>query len=334
VLLWRVPWHTDQGPFGYFVTPVEMFYTHALGQRLDRNVPGGPEAALDLVAFLFAAVGVALAVLLARRPEVLTARRVGVIVAVVALLVPLQAQYALSKYVNGAGSKAAPDDRARAFADTNVPAGKTVGEFAEGVAQLPSFFGVWQEVQFYNQRIDRVYALGDNVNPVPPGDQLIAGVSFDPETGLISSPKPLPDYLAIPTQVGKARVRGETVASLSYLPVALIKVAKPDVLDWSADGFDPVGNVAPDGAGTVRFYGTGRKPGSYCGSYVLIAPPDTAMAWKVEIPGEPLRSGSIAPGATSTVNVSLPDLVAKGHVDVKISGEGVRVAGIGVGSGC
>jgi hypothetical protein len=332
ILLWRVPWSADQGPFGYFVSPVEMFYTHALGERLDRNVPGGPEAALDLVAFLFMGAGVALAAVLARRRRWLTPGWVGIIVFAVALLVPLQAQYALSKYVNGAGSKAAPSDRARAFVDTTVPAGKTVGELAEGVGQLPSFFSAWQEVQFYTQKLDRVYSLGDNVNPVPPGDQLVEGVGFDAETGRVSAPRPLPDYLAIPTQVGKARVRGEIVASLSYLPVALIKVAKPDVLDWSADGFDPVGNVAD--AATVRFYGTGRKPGSYCGSYALIAPPDKPMAWQFEVAGEPLRSGSVAAGASTTVNVSLPDLARKEHVDVKISGDGVRVAGIGVGSGC
>jgi len=126
-------------------------------------------------------------------------------------------------------------------------------------------------------------------------------------------------------------VRGEVVASPSYVPVALIKVAKPDVLDWSAEGFDPIGNVAE---GTVRFYGTGRKPGAYCGSFPLIAPPDAPMAWEFKVAGEPTRSGSVAAGQTTTVNVSLPDLAAKDHIDVKVGGDGVRVAGIGVGSGC
>ncbi len=54
-----------------------------------------------------------------------------------------------------------------------MPPGRSVGALIEGVGKQPSFFGVWQEVQFYNQRIDRVYTFGDNVNPVPLGDQLI-----------------------------------------------------------------------------------------------------------------------------------------------------------------
>jgi hypothetical protein len=335
LLLWRVPWSPDQGPFGFFVSPVEMFYTRTLGQRLDRNVPGGLDAALGLVALTLTAAGVLLAVVLARhRTRFVTRRRAIVLVAAVALLVPLQAQYAFSKYVNGAGSKSAPNDRARAFADTHVPSGATVGEFAEGVGQLPSFFTIWQEVQFYNQRIDRVYALGENVNPVPPGDTLVGGVSFDATTGRVRSSQPLPDYLAIPTQVGEARVRGPVIASLSYLPVALIKVDKPATLDWSADGFDAVGNVAPDAEGKTRFYGTGRKPGTYCGSYALLAPPDKAMAWRIDVDGSPPRSGSIEPGKLSTIDVELPDLVSKGHVDARITGDGVRVAGISVSQGC
>jgi hypothetical protein len=334
LLLLRVPWTVDQGPFGYFVSPVEMFYTRAVGLRLDRNLPGDFGTALAFAAFALAAAGVALALVVARRRALVTPGRVALLVTAVVLIIPLQTQYALSKYVNGAGSKSAPSDRARAFADTHVPPGATVGEFAEGVGQLPSFFSSWQEVQFYNQRIDRVYALGDNVNPVPPGDGLVQGVGFDLETGRVASPTPLPDYLAIPTQVGETRVRGEVVASLIYLPVALIRVAKPATLDWSAEGFDAVGNVAADAPGKTRFYGTGRKPGSYCGSYALLAPPDKAMAWRIDVAGSPPRSGSISPGQLSTVEVSLPDLVEKRHVDVRISGDGVRVAGIGVSSGC
>jgi hypothetical protein len=160
----------------------------------------------------------------------------------------------------------------------------------------------------------------------------VAGVGFDAATGRVTSPKPLPDYLVIPTQVGKVRVRGPMVASLSYIPVGLIRVAKPATLDWSADGFDAVGNVGPGAVGKTRFYGTGREPGNYCASYTLLAPPEKAMGWEIDVDGAK-RSGSIAANTLSTVQVALPDLVAKGHVDTTIGGDGVRVAGLSV-SGC
>ena len=42
LLVLRVPWNAEQGPFGFFVSPVEMFYTRAIGLRLGTVLPGDP----------------------------------------------------------------------------------------------------------------------------------------------------------------------------------------------------------------------------------------------------------------------------------------------------
>ena len=330
-LLARVPWTTEHGPFGYFVEPVEMFYTHAIGLRFDRFLPGDAADARMAAAVALAAAGVALAVLLRRAPHRLAGVTGAAIVAAIALAVPVQAHYTLSKYVNGAGSRSGPSVRERAFADTLVPAGATVGEFAEGVGQQPGFFGIWREVQFYNQRIDTVFALGENKNPVPPGDGLVAGVAFDERTGRITSPEPLPDYLVAPAQIGAARVRGEIVAAPSYIPVILLRVAHPATLDWSAKGFDPIGNVAPGAPGEVRFYGAGLRPGPQCASIALLAPPEAPSRYRLKVEGGLTTSGTVPAGQTVTATVILPQLAQRGFVDVLIGGEAVRVAAITLG---
>jgi hypothetical protein len=320
LMIWRVPWPRDQGPFGYFVTPVEMFWTRTVGIRLDRYLPGGFDAALFFAAVALGAVGVALAVLLARR--LLTPGRIGLVIAVVALLVPLQAQYALSKYVNGAGSKSAPSDRTRAFADTLVPKGEAVGEFLEGQGKTPAFFPLWQEVQFYNQRIDRVVSLGPNVNPVPPGDALADGVGYDPRTGRLDAA--VPDYLVFATPVGSARLQGDVLHASQYVAVGLMRVKQPATLAWSAEGFDALGNVPPESEGRVRFYGAG------CGTFTILAPPDRPARWHLAS-GDEERSGQVA--ATKTGRVAIP-LNRAGPTDVRVTGDGVRVADINLGGTC
>ena len=42
LLVLRVPWNADQGAFGFFVSPVEMFYGRGVAERLDLSVPRRP----------------------------------------------------------------------------------------------------------------------------------------------------------------------------------------------------------------------------------------------------------------------------------------------------
>jgi len=332
-LLLRVTWNPEQGPFGFFVTPVEMFYARVLGLRLAGYLPGDGSDALALVAVGLALAGLALAVLLRRRPEWLQGRPAACLVALVAAAILLQTHYALTKHVNGAGSKAGAGIGERAFVDRAVPAGVSAGAFLEGAGQSPEFFPIWQEVQFYNEQIDRVYALYENINPVPPGDDLVTGVAFD-RTGRVVSPVPLPDYVAIPTPIGIARLRGEVVSAPTYVPVALIRLARPARLAWSADGFGANGLV-PDGApGEVRFYGAGLPPGEHCASYGLVAPPAAAARFRIVRGGKPVERGTLDPSETRNVVVALPRLAERRSIDVQIRGTGLQVAGIGMSQDC
>jgi hypothetical protein len=265
------------------------------------------------------------------RPTHLFGAAGAVIVAAVALSMLVQTQYTLSKYVNGAGSRAGASLSERAFVDRLVPRGQSVGAFAEGVGQRPDFFATWQEVQFYNQQIDTVVALGANVNPAPPGDDVVSGVTFDMRTGRVSSPSPLPDYMVVPLQIGAARLRGQLLAAPTYIPVGLLRLAKPAVLDWSAEGFDPLGNVPAGRTARVRFYGTGRDPGAHCASVGLLAPPEAPTRYRFDVAGGRTLEGTVPAGQTTVVQVDLPRLAERDFVDVEVDGDAVRVAGINMG---
>jgi hypothetical protein len=330
LLLLRVPW-TERGAFGYFVSPAETIYTHT-SMRLDRYLPGDAADLRTLMALALGGAGVALAAIGRLAPGRVSGAPGAVVVAAVALAVPLQAQRAFSAFVNGVGTP--PSVSERAFADRKVPRGATVGEFAEGAGQETSFWGIWQEVQFYNERMDTVFALGENRNPWPPGDRLVQGVGFDEQTGRISSPEPLSDYLVVPAEVGAARVRGAVVATPGYVPVALVRVAQPPTLAWSAHGFGQAGAIRDPEGGTVRLYGTGLRPGSHCASFVLAAPPERTASYSLRRGERELAAGQVPAGGSQPVPVVLDGLGGRGHVDVTVSGADVRVAAVSVDQGC
>jgi hypothetical protein len=327
LLLLRVPWDPHQGPWGYFISPVEMFFVGPIGGRLDRSLPGDLDVALDVAALALGAIGVALALILARRRTLLTAGRVAAIAAAVALAIPLQAQYAIAKFVDGAGGKSGPSDRARAFADTMVPSGHEVGAFFEGAGKAQWYWPVWQEVNFYNERIDSEYSLGANTTPWPVGDKLYESVAFNANTGRVSVP--MPDYMVVPSVVGTARLRGDLVFAPSWVPVYLLHIAKPATLAWSADGFDENGRVK-DGGATVRVFG----PGAQCAAFTFLADADTPTRWRIAPKGQDARRSSVAAGKVSRVTVPLPELAKQPFIDVRVSGEAVHVADITVAPKC
>lgn len=330
-LLSRVTWIAEQGPFGFFVSPVEMFYTHVLGLRLANYLPGDATDALRLVAIALGATGVAIAVTLRRAPERLAGATGTMLVAAVVAAVPLQTHYTLTKYVNGAGSKSAPSLSERAFADRLVPGDATVGAFLEGAGQRADFYPLWQEVQFYNERIRTVFSLGPNQNPTPPGDDVVQGLAYDERTGRLSSPAPLTDYLVIPSPFGAVRLRGDVVYAPSYVAFALLRVEQPATLAWRATGFEPLGVVPEGRPGVIRFYGADLDPGERCATLSLSGPPDREAGWSVERGGREVAAGTLGPGERGTAWTPLPRLAERGFTDVRVRGGGVQVLDAGLG---
>ncbi len=332
-LLLTVPWSPDHGPFGFFESPVEMFYARVVGLRLSRYLPGDGDDVVTLATLALAVGGVVLAGILHRAPARLSGLPGFALVAVVPAVILVQTHYTMTKYVNGAGSKAGADLLERAFVDRAVPAGATVGEFAGGIGGRPEYIPLWQEVQFYNQRIDTVLAVDANVNQVPIGDGL-AEVSYDRRTGELLSPGPLPDYLVIPTLIGGPRPRGDAIVLAEHIPIGVIRAAKPAVLAWDASGFDDDGTLPIGAAATVRFYGTGLRPGGHCATFDLLAPLDRPARWSVRREGRTVATGRIAPAEQSRVAVELPRLVERGFIDVRLRGDGPRLLALYVDQFC
>ena len=333
VLLLRVSWNGEQGPFGFFVSPVEMFYARAVGLRLATYLPGDGDDALALVAIGLGLAGVALAAALRWAPARLAGVPGRVLVGAVAAFVLLQTHYTLTKYVNGAGSKAAAGLDERAFADRAVPRGERIGTFAEGVGLMPEFLPIWQEVQFYNQQIDTVYTFGPPTLEVPPGDALVPGVTHDARTGRLRSPAPLPDHVVVTTHFGSVGLRGEVVAAPAYVAAALVRVAQPAALAWASSGFAPYGVLPEDAEGGIRFFGAGLPARRHCATLTLIAPPDAATRFRVEHEGRTVR-GTVDPTARRDVTLPLPALAERGFADVAVRGERVQVLAARVDERC
>ena len=252
-LLLTVPWSPDHGPFGFFVSPVEMFYARVVGLRLSRYLPGDGDDVVTLATLALAVGGVVLAGILHRAPARLSGLPGLALVAAVPAVMLVQTHYTMTKYVNGAGSKAGADLLERAFVDRVVPAGATVGEFAGGIGQRPEYIPMWQEVQFYNQRIDTVLAVDANVNQVPIGDGL-AVVSYDRRTGRAAlAVDRCPITWSSRTLIGGPRPRGDAIVFAEHIPIGVIRAAKPAVLAWDASGFEDRRNAADRSGGDCSF---------------------------------------------------------------------------------
>jgi hypothetical protein len=169
--------------------------------------------------------------------------------------------------------------------------------WAVGVGERPDFYGVWREVQFYNQRVDTVMSLGGAEVIVPPGDAFFNGIAVDADSGRVTTPKPMPRYLVVPTQAEGPHLRGTILAAPSYIPVALLERTDPPSVAWDASGFNLDGSVADQGKGaTLRIY----PAGAACASVDLTAPAERGVSWSL---GD--RSGKLAAAKPGTVKVPL-----------------------------
>jgi hypothetical protein len=103
---------------------------------------------------------------------------------------------------------------------------------------------------------------------------------------------------------------------------------------WSTSGIDDTGAITDGDGATVRFYCTVLRPGPQSATFGLLGPPDKAATWRIDVAGSHPVSGSVLAGQASTVTAGLPRLAERGAIDVRVSGAGVRVAGIVVGPRC
>jgi hypothetical protein len=86
--------------------------------------------------------------------------------------------------------------------------------------------------------------------------------------------------------------------------------------------------VLSDGYGEVRFYGGGRPEGRYCASFQLIAHPERETGYSFARDGREALTGRLAPGATEVVRFVLIGLTDIDHTNVRVTGDGLRVAGV------
>ena len=103
-----------RGPSASSSSPAEMFYSRAIGLRLDVHVPGGAGVLLTLVPLALAVLGILMALLFRFLPRRLTVAAGGAILGAVAIVMIVETHYAVSKYVDGAGlGPARPSPTAR-----------------------------------------------------------------------------------------------------------------------------------------------------------------------------------------------------------------------------
>lgn len=322
-LLLRVPWNGAAGPYGYFVAPADIFYANPIVHRLDTVLPGDVGVPLTLVPLAVAAGGLALALAVRRRGLAgLAGLPAALLVAGTVALVLVQTQYTLSKFVNGAGNRSGPGLAERAFADRNTPAGASLGVFPEGATtEVNVYKSIWQELQFYNQRITTVFTVeGAPVPWAPPSDRVVP-VTWDRRTGRLRGAAGLTDYLVVPGLVGELRVRGDVVVASSYMPLSLIRVAKPDTLAWSTDGLGPDATITGDGA-SVRFFGTGLRPGPHCATIDVGTSGTDGARYEIRRGGRRVAGGEALPAEVTRATLELPGLGGRDHVDVRVTGEG------------
>ena len=161
--------------------------------------------------------------------------------------------YTLTKYVNGAGSKAAAGLNERAFVDRALPRGVRVGRVRRGRrACCPSSSRSGRRCSSTTSRSTRCSRSGRTSIPVPPGDGLgRRRRATTSETGRLRSPVPLPEHLVVSTHFGVVGLRGEVLRASGYVAVALVRVPQPATLAWRSSRL-PALRAAARGRPRVR----------------------------------------------------------------------------------
>ncbi|MFL5895041.1 MAG: hypothetical protein ACJ76Z_07995, partial [Thermoleophilaceae bacterium] len=248
VLLLRHTWSTaPAGGYSWFVAPAETTYANSFLARLAQDVPGSID--VRVAAFVLELGLVAICVAAARHRA--APRLVSLVVAGVVVVQLFQTGDALSKFVNGAGSRAAASLSQRSWIDNALYGKSHAAIFASAQGNNTSYDPIWAEVQFWNDSLSSVVTLGYRYIQVPPSDTY-AEAGVDPKTGHLTG-SPIAPYLVVPRGWLGLGLDTKPVAQAPYLAIDLVRLQSRQVL-WTADGAQIDGFMTPKTPVRVRVF--------------------------------------------------------------------------------
>jgi len=316
-LLHHEGWPQSGGGFSYFTAPAESFYSRVGLLKLSVHLPSSISPRTGALLIALAATAVIAYGFSRRRGAALV---LGAAVGGLVVVQLAQADYAMTKYVNGPGGRFGPSAKARAFVDETIPRGAHAGILAVGQGNYPAFDYAWRDVQFWNSSVTSQFATGGFGISLIPGDQ-VGTISARPQDGRVSTrPLPLPRYILMPRTYAELGLVGPIVRPSPYLPIDLIRRTEPAQLRYRVlGGAAQDGLLRPDAPSKLRVYRTRLAPGN-CARITVAGPAPAAgarpMRFRIGI-----RSGRLDPGAQFVVVTPL-SFGKRPYVDVPITATG------------
>ncbi|HEX6713736.1 MAG TPA: hypothetical protein VF066_10135 [Thermoleophilaceae bacterium] len=335
LLLLSQTWSTSpQGAYSWFVSPAETIYANVILQRIGNDLPS-PAHARD-VAFVLTLGVVALCMLAASRHR--SARTaMGFLIAGVVATQLFQTQDAISRHVNGAGSRAAAGDAARSWVDEAIYGKSHAAILAVNQGNTTAIDPIWAELQFWNDSVSSVVTVGTRGIQVPPSDTY-AEARIDPDTGRLETPSLAP-YVVLQRGFTGVGFDARVVKQASYLALDLVQLRSRNIF-WTASGMQLDGYMDPGRPVAIKVYRhavTGA--GAWCAHADVFAP--SGLKTRATLTGPDSRQTKPVP-ATTAVRVEIPvRFGTRPSLDLTLSATGkvpladgriqsVQIAGIGV----
>jgi hypothetical protein len=326
VLLWRHGWNPNGGTYGFFTAPAESFYARVFLLHMQPHLPSWlslSHAALILTLALAAVCAYGFS-------RARHAASIALLLLVALVITQLaQADYAITKFVDGAGARGGPSLEQRAWVDRAIYGKGKAAIILSAQANTLPFDPVWREVQFWNSAVTAQLSNGPLVVRIPLSD-IQGQVHPDDRTGRLNPDVPLPRYALVPRGYSDLGVVGKRVTDATYLAAELIVPAEPARLVYHVLGPEPDGFLPPNAGSRIRFFRASIAPGS-CGVIPLVAPVDAngskhVFRWTVRAGGV-VRHGKLAGGQTRNVLVPLRFAGTDRFRDVTFATRGrVRIA--------
>jgi hypothetical protein len=309
-LLASASWPPVQQPYDFFAFPAAAFYQRvALERAATVRLPLHP-GAQTLVAIAVALVALAFALTARRR---LMRPAAGVLAVGLLGVCVTQTLYALKKYTVFAGAAAGPDGAARSWVDRSLPAGEYAGALALSMGAGPNYVPVWRATEFWNTAVRYdVFFGAPGTLPLPLGTELI-NLRLERSSGriVVAARVPrtaqLPEYLLEPEQGGNSiGLRGKVVAVSSYLPLVLVRPARPLQAEWSISGTNEEGFLASNAPAEATVYRDALGASARCARFTLIGPPNYPGHWPYSVTsGGNVVRGSLASAQKAMITIPL-----------------------------